>query len=837
AAEAAPRTAAPTDAPPAAAPVAADRFREPETRAVAAPGTVVATVVDEARRPVAGARVEVRAADPSPAERSRPPGPPKHVHVADAAGRVALPTPREDLHLFATDGRASGARRFSRDEATTGVSPTIVVSPDRRAVVVLLDAAGTPIPGVRLVGAEGLGGFADEPWTDARGRADVVVRSGESAAYRANAPEVAAFLPRGPRPKAPLTFDGKVVTLRADASDLVAVAVRVVVAGSAAPPPDLTVGWALEPDAASPQFGGASGFRSRSPADVVFGGFPRGQSVRFWAEAPKHVRVDRVVAMPATGSAAEVTLEIGEPAAFVVRRLVDEAGAPLQGQATYEIHQPAAPKPPAALQHRSVPGARDVVLARGTVELEADGALRVAVLPGFAGFLRVMSRRPDADGAMPAPGAHRTHSETAFPSLAPGQSFDLEPLVWPAPPLFVAGRVLGPDGLPAAGARVDVVAESMSVDGRRRLDPAGRRTDAEGRFALRYEAAPKEAELLKLVATGAVGRSAYRAFEQGATDVELRLEPYGGLIGSVRRRSSDMHGALEVRARQNDGPVDFELDRGLKRVVEIDPETGAFEIRGLRPGAHDVGVFYGGELALSVKGVQVVPGPSVADPRLAGLVVGANFTEPRVTVRGPDGAPVAGAWVRFDGVLASGQTAGMASATTDAAGVATRTFPEPFQRVVVKVAANGFLPKVEENPSFPLELTLSHGAALRLTVALPRDLLAAEAVESWRVTARRLADPKASSGAPHPIFPTTPPSSAVLSRENGTAELRGLIPGDWMVSLEPKLRTPPPADGPPQPSAVAQLGKVVVAGEHDVVEATLAPSPAAEAKLRARVTP
>jgi hypothetical protein len=149
----------------------------------------------------------------------------------------------------------------------------------------------------------------------------------------------------------------------------------------------------------------------------------------------------------------------------------------------------------------------------------------------------------------------------------------------------VAGRVLRPDGTPAAGARVAAGPLAETALGAHD-DEFGQhvmagtrtaRTDASGRFVLPgVDRGPPEVAS-QIVALHPTGRAREVLAATGG-DVELRLAPTGSLTGVVR----DAPGHVAVRAV-----------RDLELMVGGIDEAGGFRFDGLTPGRWTVSAYLG----------------------------------------------------------------------------------------------------------------------------------------------------------------------------------------------------------------------------------------------------
>ncbi len=147
--------------------------------------------------------------------------------------------------------------------------------------------------------------------------------------------------------------------------------------------------------------------------------------------------------------------------------------------------------------------------------LRSDAGGRFAVLDGpIGGFVRVEAA---------APGFVRARRDVAIPAAGDADVILLELEMLPEPFARVHGTVVGPDGVPAARARVALGAATTA-------------TDRDGRFALQCAEADPEADLV-VVASGAepLVRADFGATLAPGADrsVHLVLEGPGGSISGT----------------------------------------------------------------------------------------------------------------------------------------------------------------------------------------------------------------------------------------------------------------------------------------------------------------
>ncbi|HET8541986.1 MAG TPA: carboxypeptidase regulatory-like domain-containing protein, partial [Anaeromyxobacter sp.] len=210
----------------------------------------------------------------------------------------------------------------------------------------------------------------------------------------------------------------------------------------------------------------------------------------------------------------------------------------------------------------------------------------------------------------------------------------------PGPPIaamleplgFVQGRVLHPDGRPAAAALV----RAASAD-----HGATARAGPDGRFGV---AAPAGSYVVTAcLGEGAAALERRVSVAAGATTdpLELRLGPAATLHGAIRGPGGAPVAGGQVALLAHD----------TRELVgrAVSGRDGRFEVRGLAPGAYDVRASSPGTSPAWLRGVTVAPGarfPLRVSLPAAGAIAG--------TVRDPAGRALAGvhvrAAVRGDGV-------------------------------------------------------------------------------------------------------------------------------------------------------------------------------------------
>jgi RNA polymerase sigma factor (sigma-70 family) len=240
-----------------------------------------------------------------------------------------------------------------------------------------------------------------------------------------------------------------------------------------------------------------------------------------------------------------------------------------------------------------VASARVAALAEAAVKpLGSSIKLCAAMTLALAASLLVMVAGPFA-GAKPA----APPPEQSQPILPPAQADLEDPKAMP-----VTGRVLTPDGKPAAQARVAVLARQgvllCSWEGwadYRNEIVARAQTDAEGRFRLRVPRLDKDLTLrqLRVVATAPGHGLAWKALDPNAdqTATELRLvaeQPVRGRLGGIQGEPAagvTVH-VTRVSRKPNKGEREADasvrLTTGLGLTATTDA-NGDFTLNGLGP--------------------------------------------------------------------------------------------------------------------------------------------------------------------------------------------------------------------------------------------------------------
>ncbi len=279
---------------------------------------------------------------------------------------------------------------------------------------------------------------------------------------------------------------------------------------------------------ATPAFGGLP-VQAVSGADgsYVLGGLSEGPLTVRVPHPPEglcaSIRSVRSLRAGETLGGTEISLT---PGAVLSGRVTDtEEGAPVAGLAL-EVDW---------AEGQDAPGRGDVARSRGAAPFsavtDAEGAYRVRVPAGRVALRP--SRRPPGAIKNWAPDPDRRALAVQEGETKADLNFTLQP------PPRIKGRVLRPDGSPAAGVKVSAPrwVERFDSLGRPNGDPeVGVKTDADGRFAIEFapyvarrrDGANRDVVIAQDPATGEAGL-AVPAADQGP--VEIRLAPGAYLEG------------------------------------------------------------------------------------------------------------------------------------------------------------------------------------------------------------------------------------------------------------------------------------------------------------------
>ena len=188
----------------------------------------------------------------------------------------------------------------------------------------------------------------------------------------------------------------------------------------------------------------------------------------------------------------------------------------------------------------------------------------------------------------------------------------------------------------------------------------------------------------------------------------------GGLAGRVRCKipSPGMQPALSVGLS--------EPQRRASRFtpVAIAPD-GSFQIGGLHPGTYCLRVSLNRSVEQEVEGLEVVGGQVARPPGISDLIVGLGLYRASITVRNPQGRPIADAEVTLEEDV--GHKVRSVEGFTDSAGTATVVLRRNA-KISVHVSTPRFCSKDIDDAHFPLDLVMQPGISLEVTLsaALPR---------------------------------------------------------------------------------------------------------------------
>jgi hypothetical protein len=405
----------------------------------------------------------------------------------------------------------------------------------------------------------------------------------------------------------------------------------------------------------------------------------------------------------------------------------------------------------------------------------------------------------------------------------------------------VVVRVIDAAGAPLASARLEHAppqgARSIRTTGQEGTATFTHLVAGEHRFrlAVRGDSAEIVARLVPArtdttPATG-LGWSAATVVDGQTVSLELRQDPLATLVGFVRQAGQPVVGA-RVQFVTGDGAANAEegglaerfaevaADRGRERRSIRTGADGAYELRSLPTGSHRLRVTVSGRAMPMLVPVVLVAGANVVDVVLDDSVA-------RGVVRGPDGAPVAGASITVaidrpqpassdpltaavEGTLPGGVGAftggGSRVVKTDAEGRFELRGLQAGQRLRVRATARGFAAAASQ--AFQLD---GSGAVPELEVRL----LAAGKVKVTSPGAGPLVSVRARLlGADGQPDPAVVPVVQLLQRGSGT--LQGLQPGTWQLELVEVL-----GGGRPRGEVGTNAGRTVVVTAGATVEVSL----------------
>ena len=362
---------------------------------------------------------------------------------------------------------------------------------------------------------------------------------------------------------------------------------------------DATVSWSIVEPLSD------AGFRVTGPGPVrrkvtltddpvVVAGFEPGQSIRFVVQDRGHEKVERVVALPKDMTTTQVTLRVGPALPRVRFHLVDGEGQPIP---------------------------RGIV--RVSPEYGAPGPSNLwSVGPHHASLLMFHDARRTRASRRRRP--VRPLRTSSIPALSHGVEHDLGAVVVelpPPPPRLLTGHVVDRSGRPVV-APVGVEHRDETGVLTVKFDV---RTDAIGRFDIFDHAESAQGWSVCLHPRAGVRRG--MAFEPGASVVLVDDTPIPPrLVGRVRVCRFDWIGRLDVH---------FETKSGGSRPIDLGNGGFINGWYGHKPlGQGDVVVRLAGFEVARVPDVALNAGSVVAPAELSDLVVGHDFHEVSVTVRG-----------------------------------------------------------------------------------------------------------------------------------------------------------------------------------------------------------
>jgi hypothetical protein len=224
---------------------------------------------------------------------------------------------------------------------------------------------------------------------------------------------------------------------------------------------------------------------------------------------------------------------------------------------------------------------------------------------------------------------------------------------------WCAGRVVDPDGRPAAFARlkikaVDAPSPSSAVASPAAFDVVVRAKPIElqgpyidGLFSIHTEDAVSTIEVV-VSAENRVDADPV-VLQRGATGVELRTGAATGRLAGTIADNGPLPPGLEAVARPEWLAAEADADTLFARSIrcEVGPDR-KFSFRGLPPGAYELrlvlpsAVEAGRRPLAIIAGVVVPAGGAAADPRLVDIVVSSGFVQATIRLVDEAGAPVDG---------------------------------------------------------------------------------------------------------------------------------------------------------------------------------------------------
>lgn len=617
-------------------------------------------------------------------------------YEADENGEIEVPAPRATAYAVARAGELYGAARFARD--ADGGRVELLLHPDRHVAIRVRDAAGAPVADVPVGVALRTGNWEHLAWT---ARTD----GEEGLAVARHFHELfGAYLDHGSlyaRLAFPLA-DPEAVLLPPDELPREPVELTL--------PPTGAVLVELQQADGSPfagacrvelsvDPGGRLGARHPTHALELDGdGEPaRYDFVGLGLELVASARTrdgwklvsERFAGPAAPGEERRVVLRFAQRWPALVGRALGPDGAPLAERAL-------------RVNARVRVNGADRGGRSGGATTDADGRFRwyVELEALREGVLAVELRAPAQAGApelaasvdLPLP---LDEGETALGDVA---------LAGAA--LVVAGTVVDPLGRPIPDVRLGVAALQPGSDLRpdywQQVAGLYTTSDAAGRFELR--GTPPPGRLALRASAAHVVREEPAPFPLGAREYTLTLQRAGVLAGRVLVDPGVPAQRLRVRLR----PPGRRERTSYGCDVMAD---GRFQARAVEPGDYDLHVHVESESEplATVPGVRVAADGSSDDPRLDPVDLRGALHALVLRVTDEAGAPLDGAWVRYDPDGAGGaDPIGRAVEGGRAVLVAKE------RALDLEVGAAGFRSARVEGASGEADVALARGYALRV---------------------------------------------------------------------------------------------------------------------------
>ena len=224
------------------------------------------------------------------------------------------------------------------------------------------------------------------------------------------------------------------------------------------------------------------------------------------------------------------------------------------------------------------------------------------------------------------------------PELAPGEN-ELGDLALEPRPLLLAGRIVDDAGNPVPGASVRLYArvadpESGTGTSWERLRAAGAEAGRDGRFEARGRSSAAVIGVTPAREGFTAGERA--EFPRGTRDATVVMSAGGSIAGRVLVDPSIGTRTVSVFVRSELA----ERNAGTQH-KQVDPDTGAFELKGLKPGRYTLLATVGmNEEVARAEGLLVEAGRTVRDPRFDPLDLRGELSVWRVRARCADEFPV-----------------------------------------------------------------------------------------------------------------------------------------------------------------------------------------------------